>query len=73
MFAIKNVGFLQKLNKSASIESQVKAVRLQDKLCEQNFYEGMKKKFEPVTRPIKDISEEVTWTMTENSIKTTKQ
>ena len=38
----------------------MKAVRLQDKLGKQNFHEGMKKVFEPVTKTIKDVSEDVT-------------
>ena len=44
-------------------------VRLQDKLGVQNFHEDKKKVFEPVTKPIKDVSEEVTKTITESSIK----
>ena len=38
MFPIENVEDLQKLNKAVSLESQVKLVRLQDKLGEQNFH-----------------------------------
>ena len=66
MFQIKNVEDLQKLNELVSLESQVKAVRLQDKLGKQNFPEDMKNVFEPVTKSIKDVSEEVTETMTES-------
>ena len=69
LYAIKNVDDLENLNELVSLESQVKAVRLQDKLGKQNFYEDKKKVFEPVTKSIKDVSEEVTKTMTENSIK----
>ena len=72
MFPIKNVEDLQKQNELVSLESQVKAVRLQDKLGEQNFHEDMKKVFEPVTQFIKDVSEEVTKTMTENPNKNNK-
>ena len=50
----------------------MKALRLQDKLGEQNFHEDMKKVFEPVTKSIKEVSEEVTKTITETSIKNNK-
>ena len=60
---------LEKVNELVSLENQVKNVRLQDKLGKQNFHEDMKKVFEPVTKSIKDVSEEVRKTMTENSIK----
>ena len=59
MFPIKNVEDLQKLNEAFSLESQVKAVRLQDKLGEQNFHENLEKAFEPVTKSNKQVSEEV--------------
>ena len=69
MFAINNREDLEKLEELASLKNQVKAVRLQDNPDEQNFQEDMKKVFEPVTRSIKEVCEEVTKTMTENSIK----
>ena len=72
LFSIKNVEDLEPLNELFSLESQVKAVRLQDKLGKQNFHEDMKKVFEPVNKSIKDISVEVTETMTENSKKNNK-
>ena len=68
MFPIINKEDLQKLNKSVSLESQVKAVRLQDKVGKQNFHEDMEKVFEPVTESIKNVSKEVTKTITENFI-----
>ena len=63
MYSIQNRECLENLNKVVSLESQVKAVQLQDKLGKQNFDEDMKKVFEPVTRTIKDVSEDVTKTM----------
>ena len=69
MFSIKKTEGLKSLNELVSLESQVKAVRLQDKLGKQNVHEDMKKVLEPVTRSIKDDSEEVTKTMRENSLK----
>ena len=41
----------------------MKAVRLQDKLGKQNFHEDMRKVFAPLTKTIKDVSEDVTKTM----------
>ena len=68
LFAIKNREDLENLKELVSLESQLKAVRLQDKLGKQDFHEDMRKVFEPVTKSVKDVSEEVTKTMTENSI-----
>ena len=41
---------------------------MQDKLSKPNFHEDLKKVFEPVIKSNKDVSEEVTKIMTENSI-----
>ena len=73
MFPFKNVEDLQKLNELVSSENQVKAIRLQAKLGEQKFHKDLKKVLEPVTKPIKGVSEDVTKTMTENSINNNKQ
>ena len=72
LYPIKHVEDIQQLNELVSLESQVKAVRLQDKLGEQNFHEDMEKAFEPVTKSIKDVSEEVRKTMTEKSLNNIK-
>ena len=58
---------MEKLEELVFLENQVKVIRLQDKLGKQNFHEDMKKVFEPVTKSIKDVSEEVTKTITETS------
>ena len=63
LFAINNREDLENLNELVSLQDQVKAVRLQDKFCKQNFHEDMKKVFEPVTKTIKDVSEDVTKTI----------
>ena len=55
--------------KLVSLIRKDKELRLQDKLVELNFHENMEKAFEPVTKSIKHVSEEVTKTMTETSIK----
>ena len=52
-----------------SLQNQVKVVRLQDKLGEQNFHEDMKKVFEPVTKSIENTSQDITKTITETSLK----
>ena len=70
--SFKNIKDLENLNYLVSLEGRVKAVRLQDKQGKQNFHEDMRKVFEPVTKSIKDVSEEATKTMTENSIKNNK-
>ena len=63
---------LENLNELASLQDQVKAVRLQDKLGEQNYHQKSEKLFEPVTKSIKDVSENITKTLTENSINNNK-
>ena len=72
LYAIKNVDDLKNEEEFVSLESQVKAVKVQDKLGKQKFHENMKKVFEPVTKSIKDVSEEVMKSMTENSVNNNK-
>ena len=67
MYSIKDREYLQNLEQIVSLESQVKAVRLQDKLGKQNFHEDMKKLFEPVTKSLEDTSKDITKAMTETS------
>ena len=67
MYSIKNREDLEKMEELVSLENQVKVFELQDKLGKRNFHEDMKKVFEPVTKNPKDVSDEVTKTMTENS------
>ena len=55
-----------------SLQNQVKVVKLQDKLGEQNFHEDMKKVFEPVTKSLENTSENITKTLTEKSINNNK-
>ena len=49
MFPTRNVEDLQKLNDAVSLESQVKVVRLQDKVGEQNYQQNAEKLYKPVT------------------------
>ena len=67
MFPIKNREDLEKLNELVSLKDQVKVVKLQDKLGEQNFHENMKKVFEPVTKSLENTSENLTKAITESS------
>ena len=69
LYSIKDREDLENLNKLASLQDQVKAVRLQDKLGKQNFHEDMKKVFEPVTKSLENTSQDITKTITETSIK----
>ena len=67
MFAINNREDLDKLEELASLQDQVKVVRLQEKLGKQNFHEDMKKVFEPVTKSLENTSENLTKAITEFS------
>ena len=72
LYPIKDIENLEKLNEAVSLQNQVKVVRLQNKLGEQNFHEDMKKVYEPLTNTIKNVSENISRTITENSINNNK-
>ena len=72
LFPIRNVEDLQNLNEAVSLQNQVKLVRLQDKLGNQNFHEDMTKVYKPLTDTIKNVSENITKTLTESSINNNK-
>ena len=72
LFPIKDREDLEKLNELVSLEDHVKAVRLQNKLGKQNFHDDMKKVLEPMTDAIENTSENITKTLTENSINNNK-
>ena len=72
LFPIKNREDLEKLNELVSLQNQVKTVRLQDKLGKQNFREDLQKVYEPVTKTIKNVSENISKTLTESSINNNK-
>ena len=67
LFPIRNVEDLENLNELVSLQNQVKVVKLQDKLGEQNFHEDLKKVFEPVTKSLNNTSENITKAITESS------
>ena len=52
LYSIKDREDLENLEELVSLESQVKAVREQNKLGKQNFREDMKKVFEPATKSL---------------------
>ena len=67
LYSIKDREDSENLNELASLQDQVKVVRLQDKLGKQNFHEDMKKVFEPVTKSLENTSENLTKAITESS------
>ena len=69
LYPIGNVENLEKLNELVSLQNQVNVVKSQGKLGEQNFHEGFKKVFEPVTKSLENTSHNITKTLTETSIK----
>ena len=72
LFPINNREDLQILNELVLLQNQVNEVRLQDRLGEQNYHEDSKKLFKPMTDVIKSTSENITKTLTENSINNNK-
>ena len=70
LYSIKDREDLENLNELASLQDQMKAVRLQDQLEKQNFLEDMKKIFEPVTISLESNSQDITKTITGASLKT---
>ena len=72
LYANKKREDLENSNKLVSLENQVNAVRLQEKLGKQNLQELMKKVFEPMTEIAKDVSKGISKTITETSIKNNK-
>ena len=67
LYSIKDREDLENLNELTSLQDQLEAIRLQDKLGKQNFHENMKKVFEPVTKSLENTSEKLTKAITESS------
>ena len=72
LYSIKNVDDLQKLNELILLKDQVREIKLQNKLGEQNYHEDVKKFFKPMTDETKKTSDNITKTITENSINNNK-
>ena len=65
--SIKGKEDLEKLEELASLQNQVKVVRLQDKLGKQSSQEEMKNIFEPVNKTLEKSSQDRTKTFMETS------
>ena len=72
LYSIKNVEDLEKLNEAISLQKQVQEARLQNKLGDQNYHEKINNFFKPMTDELKNTSEKITKTITENSINNNK-
>ena len=72
LYSNKIVEAVQNLNELVSLKNQIQEVILQDKLGEQNYHEDAEKIFKPMTDAIKNTSENITKTLTENSINSNK-
>ena len=72
LYPINNREDLQKLNDAVLLQNQVQEVRLQNKLGDQNYHEDINKFFKPMTDELKNTSEKITRTLTENSINNNK-
>ena len=72
LFPIRNIEDLQNLNEPVSLQNQVKVVRLQDKLGKQNVHQNMEEVFEPLTDTLKKTSENISKSITENSMNNNK-
>ena len=72
LYSNKNVEDLEKLDEAISLQKQVQEIRLQNKLGDQNYHEDIKNFFKPMTDEIKNTSENITKTITENSINNNK-
>ena len=68
LYPINNREDLQKLNDAVLLQNHVQEVRLQNNLGEQNYHEDINKFFKPMTDELKNTSEKITRTLTENSI-----
>ena len=72
LYPINNREDLQNLNDAVLLQNQVQEVRLQNKLGDQNYHEDINKFFTPMTDELKNTSEKITRTLTENSINKNK-
>ena len=72
LYPIYNREDLQKLDEAVTLQNQVQEVRLQNKFDEQNYHEDSTKFFKPMNDEIKNTSQKITRTLTENSINNNK-
>ena len=69
LYSNKNIECLKDLNELVTLQDQVKAVKLQDKLGEHNCHQKTGKMFEPVTKSIENTSQNITKTIAESLLK----
>ena len=69
LYSIENEDDLASLEELASLQSQSEELRLQDKLCKQNFHANIKKVFETVFDTLKNTSGNLKKILTECSSK----
>ena len=62
LYPINNRADLEKLEELASLDNQLRKIRVQDKLGKQNVHDDMKKFFEPVSDTLENTSEDLTKT-----------
>ena len=67
LHSIRDRQSLKDLEELATLQNQIKVVRLQDKLGKQSLHKDLKKVFEPVTKSLENISQDITKTITETS------
>ena len=67
LYSIKNIEDLKDLNELVTLQDQVKAVKLQDNLGEQNYHQKSEKLFEPMTKAIKEVTKAITETSIKNN------
>ena len=72
LYPINNREDLKNLNDGVLLQNQVQEVRLQNKRGDQNYHEDINKFFTPMTDELKNTSEKITRTLTENSINNNK-
>ena len=70
LYSIKDREELENIEQLISLESQVKALNLHNKLGKQNFHEDMKKVFEPVFKSLENTPQNLTKSITESSKET---
>ena len=72
LYPINNREDLQNLNDAILLQNQVQEVRLQNSLGDENYHEDINKFFKPMPDELKNTSEKITRTLTENSINNNK-
>ena len=72
LYSLKNRVHLDKVNDLALLQNQIKRLSLQDKLEKQNFRDNFEKRFETVTKTIKDPNKDAAKALTVTSRENSK-